>query len=113
MCPGGMIQQCKSLVALGGIAQVGLDCRPYFMARQVMQHQLGRLQKYNTNRWTQQRILQLKEGVQQPVSQDARPEPRPRSKRQWTDEDAMKMTFRTGVRVKIPTSGQLSGMGAT
>ena len=68
VCPEGMIQQCKSLVALGGIAQVGLDCRPYFMARQVMQHQLGLLQRYNTNRWTQQRILQLKEGMQQLMS---------------------------------------------
>ena len=63
VCPGGMIQQRKSLVALGGIAQVGLDCQPYFMARQMMQHQLGLLQKYNTGRWTQQRILQLREGV--------------------------------------------------
>ena len=25
----------------------------------------------------------------------------------------MKMTFRTGIRVRIPTSKQLSGMGAT
>ena len=45
VCPGGMLQQCRSLIALGGMAQVGLDCRPYFMARRAMQRQLYFLPK--------------------------------------------------------------------
>ena len=42
----------RSVVAPGGMVQVGLGCRPYFMAGQAMQRQLGLLQKYNTSRWT-------------------------------------------------------------
>ena len=71
VCPGGMIQQCRSLVALGGTAQVGLDCRPYFMARQSMRHHLALLQKYNMGRWTQQRLEQLREEERRPASQGA------------------------------------------
>ena len=113
VCPGGMIQQCKSLVALGGMAQVGLNCRPYFMARQAMQRHLALLQRYNTGRWTQNKLEQLKNGDRQPARREAQPNPKAQAKKQWTDDQAIKMTFRTGICVKTSIGKQLSGMGAT
>ena len=50
---------------------------------------------------------------QEPPCQGTQQEDRPKPKRHWTDADAMKMMFRSGVRVRVPTSKQLSGMGAT
>ena len=81
VCPGGMIQQSRSLVALGGMAQVGLDSRPYFMDRQAMQRHLGLLQKYNMGRWTQQRLEHLRGEMQQPMTRDVQLGPRRKAKR--------------------------------